>query len=158
MQQQVNRHIFAIKTVKYNSMTGDLYINGKDAWAEWGVSMGDGFLDALDAPLQMKDYIENESRLENGKHIDTANAKVASREITLQFTITGNSEADYREKKKSFQTELQSGKFTVNVPALGNEVFKFVYTGKSISYGLSLSRQFGRFSTKVTEPDPTDRT
>ena len=44
-------------------MTGELYINGKDAWTSWGVSMGDGFLDALDAPLQMKDYIESESRL-----------------------------------------------------------------------------------------------
>lgn len=158
MLLQVNRHIFAIKTVKYNSMTGDLYINGKDAWTTWGVSMGEGFLDALDAPLQMKDYIENESRLENGKHIDTSNAKVASREITLQFTITGNSENDYRIKKKSFQAELQAGKFTVKVPVLGDEVFKLVYTGKSISYGLSLSRRFGRFSTKVTEPDPTDRT
>ena len=120
--------------------------------------MGDGFLDALDAPLSMKDYIENESRLENGKHVDTANAKISSREITLQFTITGNDENDYRTKKKSFQTELQSGKFTVKVPILGNEVFKLVYTGKSISYGLSLSRRFGRFSTKVSEPDPTDRT
>ena len=139
-------------------MIGELYINGKDAWTTWGVSMGDGFLDALDAPLSMKDYIENESRLENGKHVDTANAKISSREITLQFTITGNDENDYRTKKKSFQTELQSGKFTVKVPILGNEVFKFVYTGKSISYGLSLSRRFGRFSTKVSEPDPTDRT
>ena len=139
-------------------MIGELYINGKDAWTTWGVSMGDGFLDALDAPLSMKDYIENESRLENGKHVDTTNAKISSREITLQFTITGNDENDYRTKKKSFQTELQSGKFTVKVPILGNEVFKFVYTGKSISYGLSLSRRFGRFSTKVSEPDPTDRT
>ena len=119
--------------------------------------MGDGFLDALDAPLQMKDYIENESRLENGKHIDTSNAKIASREITLQFTITGSSEADYRAKKKALQQELQSGEFNIKVPALGNDVFNLVYTGKSISYGLSLDRRFGHFSTKVTEPNPADR-
>ena len=25
-------------------MTGDLFINGKDAWSTWGVRMGDGFL------------------------------------------------------------------------------------------------------------------
>ena len=68
-------------------MTGELYINGKDAWVTWGVNMGDGFLDALDAPLQMKDYIEDESRLEHGKRMITANAKVDSREITLGFTI-----------------------------------------------------------------------
>lgn len=139
-------------------MTGELYINGKDAWTTWGVNMGDGFLDVLDAPLQMKEYIESESRLENGKHIDVANAKVASREITLQFTIKGSSETDYRVKKKAFQTELQAGNFTIEVPALGNEIFHLVYTGKSVSYGLSFDRRFGYFSTKVLEPNPADRT
>ena len=42
-------------------MTGDLFINGKDAFSTWGVRMGDGFLDAIDGFNQMKDYIENES-------------------------------------------------------------------------------------------------
>ena len=48
-------------------MTGDLFINGKDAWGTWGVRMGDGFLDAIDGFNEMKDYIEDESRLEHGK-------------------------------------------------------------------------------------------
>lgn len=87
-------------------MTGDLFINRKDAWSTWGVRMGDGFLDAIDGFNQMKDYIEDESRLEHGKRMITDNAKVASREITLQFTIEGNSEGDYRTKKKSFQSGL----------------------------------------------------
>ena len=39
--------------------------------------MGDGFLDAIDGFNQMKDYIEDESRLEHGKRIITENAKVA---------------------------------------------------------------------------------
>ena len=50
-------------------MEGDLLINNKDAWTTWGVNMGAGFLDIIDAPLQMKEYIENESRMEHGKHI-----------------------------------------------------------------------------------------
>lgn len=50
-------------------MTGDLFINGKDAWSTWGVRMGDSFLDAIDGFNQMKDYIEDESRLEHGKRI-----------------------------------------------------------------------------------------
>ena len=36
-------------------MTGDLFINGKDAWSTWGVRMGDSFLDAIDGFNQMKD-------------------------------------------------------------------------------------------------------
>lgn len=138
-------------------MTGELYINGKDAWTTWGVNMGDGFLDALDAPLQMKDYIEDESRLEHGKRMITSNAKVDSREITLGFTIMGASESDYRAKRKAFLSELQAGAFTVNVPKLGADLYKLVYTGRSISYGLSADRTFGHFTMKATEPNPADR-
>ena len=138
-------------------MTGDLFINNKDAWTTWGVNMGSGFLDALDSFLPMKDYIENDSRLEHGKRMITTGAKVDSREVTLEFTITGSSETDYRTKKKAFQQELQAGAFTLKVPALGNEVYHLVYTGKNISYGLSLSRDFGKISAKFTEPNPMDR-
>ena len=139
-------------------MTGELYINGKDAWTVWGVNMGDGFLDAIDAPLPMKEYIENESRLENGKRIITANPKVDSRDITLGFTITGETETDFRQKKKSFEAELMKGGFVVNIPKLGTDVyFRFVYTGKSVSYGLGMDRCFAHFTTKVTEPNPAER-
>lgn len=119
--------------------------------------MGDGFLDAIDGFNQMKDYIENESRLEHGKRIITDNARVDSREITLQFTIEGDSESDYRTKKKAFQTELEKGAVSIKVPVLGSEVYKLVYLGKSISYGLSLDRCFGKVSSKFEEPNPTER-
>lgn len=138
-------------------MTGDLFINGNDAWGSWGVRMGDGFLDAIDGFNEMKDYIEDESRLEHGKRVITDNAKVDSREITLQFTIEGNSENDYRSKKKAFQTELEKGAVNIKVPVLGNEVYKLVYLGKSVSYGLSLDRCFGKVSSKFEEPNPMDR-
>lgn len=138
-------------------MTGDLTINNKDAWTTWGVRMGDGFLDTIDGFNEMKDYIENESRLKHGKRVITDNAKVDSREIILQFTIEGSSESDYRTKKKAFQTELEKGTVNIKIPSLGSEVYKLVYLGKSISYGLSLDRCFGRVSSKFCEPNPTDR-
>lgn len=138
-------------------MTGDLFINGKDAFSTWGVRMGDSFLDAIDGFNEMKDYIENESRLEHGKRVITDNAKVDSREITLQFTIEGSSESDYRSKKKAFQTELEKGAVNIKVPVLGNEVHKLIYLGKSVSYGLSLDRCFGKISSKFEEPNPMDR-
>ena len=138
-------------------MTADLIINRKDALETWGVRMGDGFLDAIDGFNEMKDYIENESRLEHGKRMITDNAKVASREITLLFTIEGSSEGDYRSKKKAFQTELEKGAVNIKVPALGDEVYKLVYLGKSISYGLSSDRCFCKISSKFCEPNPMDR-
>lgn len=138
-------------------MSGDLIINGKDAWTTWGVCMGDGFLDAIDGFNEMKDYIEDESRLEHGKRIITDNAKVASREITLQFTIEGSSENDYRTKKKAFQTELERGAVNIKIPALGTELYRLVYLGKNVSYGLSLDRCFGKVSSKFEEPNPANR-
>lgn len=138
-------------------MTEELFINEKDAWTTWGVNMSDGFLDSLDAPLPMKEYAQDESRLEDGVRIDVSNPKVDSREITLGFTITGTSESDYRAKKQAFQAELQKGSFTIRVPVLGEQKYKMIYTGRSISYGLSLDRCFGRFTAKFIEPNPTDR-
>lgn len=138
-------------------MSGDLIINGKDAWTTWGVCMGDGFLDAIDGFNEMKDYIEDESRLEHGKRIITDNAKVSSREITLQFTIEGSSENDYRTKKKAFQAELERGTVNIKIPALGTELYRLVYLGKNVSYGLSLDRCFGKVSSKFCEPNPMDR-
>lgn len=138
-------------------MNGDLIINNKDAWSTWGVCMGDGFLDTIDSFNEMKDYIENESRLEHGKRVITDNAKVASREITLQFTIEGSSQSDYRTKKKDFQAELEKGSVNIKIPALGTDVYKLVYLGKNVSYGLSLDRCFGKVSSKFCEPNPANR-
>lgn len=138
-------------------MTGDLFINGKDAFDTWGVRMGEGFLDAIDGFNEMKDYIENESRMEHGKRMITDNARIASREIALQFTIEGSSESDYRAKKKAFQSEMEKGAVIIKVPTLGNEVYRLVYLGKSLSYGMNLDRCFGKVSSKFCEPNPTDR-
>lgn len=138
-------------------MTGDLLINGKDAFDTWGVRMGEGFLDAIDGFNEMKDYIENESRMEHGKRMITDNARIASREIALQFTIEGSSESDYRAKKKAFQSEMEKGTVIIKVPTLGNEVYRLVYLGKSLSYGMNLDRCFGKVSSKFCEPNPTDR-
>lgn len=138
-------------------MKGELLINGKDAWTTWGVCMGEGFLDSIDAPVPMKDYIENESRLEHGKRIITENAKVDSRNFTLEFTIMGSTESDYRAKKKAFESELYKGPITVQIPKLNSEVYRLVYLGKSISYGLSLNRCFGKFSAEFEEPNPANR-
>lgn len=135
----------------------DLLINGKDAFLEWGIRMGDGFLDAIDAPLPMKEYVENESALEHGKRVLTTNAKIDSRELTLVFTIEGDSESDYRGKKKAFEAELYKGNVNISIPVLGIDVYKLIYKGKSISYGLSLDRTFGKISSKFEEPNPADR-
>ena len=74
----------------------DLLINGRDAFQVWGVRMGDNFLNSLGTPVPMKEFIENKSRLEHGKQIITIAPKLDEREISLAFTIEGNSPSDYQ--------------------------------------------------------------
>lgn len=135
----------------------DLLINGKDALSEWGVRMGNGFIDALDAPLTLKEYVENESRLEHGKRVVVGQPKLAARVVTLPFTIEGKSVSDYQAKKKSFELELYKGSITVQIPANSSNLFKLLYQGNCTSYGQNKERNFGKFSAKFEEIDPSDR-
>jgi hypothetical protein len=51
-------------------MEGEFYINDKDAYTTWGISMDTSSLSALMTPPPMKEFIENKSRLENGKRVN----------------------------------------------------------------------------------------
>ena len=140
-------------------MKGELYINGKDAWETWGVNMGEGFLDAIGGFAPMKEYIENDSRMEHGKRViisDKLN-KVASRDLTLHFTIKGEDEGDFRAKRTAFEAELIKGGARITVPVLGAQIYKLIYLGKNVSYAMNRARTFCTISAKFEEPNPMDR-
>ena len=90
-------------------MLGDLYINSQDAWGQWKVAMGDNFIENLLVPAGNKEFIENESRLENGKRVITTNPKVASRDVTLTFNIHGDTTTEYLTNYAAFVAVLQAG-------------------------------------------------
>lgn len=139
-------------------MKNELIINNKDAYATWGVRMGDNFLDVLGASSPMKEFIENKSRLEHGKRVIINDPKIDEREITLSFTIEGSSQSDYQSKKKAFFDELYKGMVDIQVPANSSEVYYLIYTGKSVTYAQSIDRTFGKVSMKFSEPNPVNRT
>lgn len=136
----------------------DLLINTQDAYTTWGVRMGEGFLDVLGASSSMKEFIENKSRLEHGKRVIINDPKIDEREITLSFTIEGNSQSDYQAKKKAFFEELYKGVVDIQVPANSNEIYHLIYLGKSVAYAQSLDQTFGKISAKFNEPNPANRT
>ena len=137
-------------------MLGDLYINSQDAWSTWKVAMGDGFIENLLLPAGTKDFIENESRLENGKRVIYNDPKVASREVTLTFNIHGDTTSEYLANYKAFVSALQAGKVTVRVPAVGM-TFTLVYK-KSTSFNIGRARVDSSLAVTFEEPDPTART
>ena len=136
----------------------ELSINNKNAYTTWGVRMGDKFLDTIGASSPMKEFIENKSRLEHGKRVIVNNPKLDERDITLSFTIEGNSQSDYQAKKKAFFDELYKGTVDIQVPANSSEIYHLIYLGKSITYAQSLDRTFGKISMKFNEPNPANRT
>ena len=133
----------------------DLLINTQDAYTTWGVRMGEGFLDVLGASSPMKEFIENKSRLEHGKRVIINDPKIDEREITLSFTIEGNSQSDYQAKNKAFFEELYKGVVDIQVPANSNEIYHLIYLGKSVAYAQSLDHTFGKISAKFNEPNPS---
>lgn len=135
----------------------ELLINGRDAYATWGVRMGDGFLDVLGASSQMKAYIENDSRLEHGKRVVAVSPKVDSREVTLSFTIQGESRDGFTAKKDAFYSELYKGVLDISVPGDSPKVYHLLYTGKSITYAQSRDRKFAKLSARFEEPNPMNR-
>ena len=74
-------------------MERNAFINGRNIWSTWGAELMDGALEAILTPPPVKDYIENDSRLEHGIQITSSPeiCKMDSRELTLPFFITGNS-------------------------------------------------------------------
>ncbi len=136
----------------------ELLINGKDALAVYGARMGDKFLSALDMPAPMKEYVENPSRLEDGKRVNTSVARVDARQVTLEFTLLGDTPADLDGKRRAFLEMLYAGRVDIKVPEYSADTFKLVYKSCTSPYGLSRNRRFYRISVKFEEPNPRDRT
>lgn len=63
-------------------MENDLIINGKDAYKTWKVCMGSKFLDNLETPPPLKDYITSGSRTENGQRV-IVSPRIDSRDVSF---------------------------------------------------------------------------
>lgn len=137
-------------------MERNAFINNKNIWETWGAELMDGSMEALLTPAPLKDYIQNESRLEHGTRIISTpeSCKMAEREISIPVLITGTGKSDYLSKYASFVNELISGKIALKVPALG-KVYNLYYLscGKYGSYGECR----GKLMVKLKEPNPADR-
>lgn len=133
-------------------MTGELYINGTDAFS-YGVSMGGGFIDTLKATLAFKDDIENNSAIEHGKRV-VLTPYIDSRDVSLTFTVIGRNRADFEANEKTFLDILYSRKLTIKIKD-NPEYYRLIYTGKSTSYAHASTSC--KITAKFTEINPKDR-
>ncbi len=135
----------------------ELIINGKDAYTEWGVRMGDGFLDTLNGYYPLKEYITNNDRTQDGVQYFSA-PKVNERNLTLNFTIEGSDKGDFTVKNRAFAEMMRKGDVTIQVPADSPDVYHLKYTGKSCTFARNTERTFAKIGLAFVEPNPKNRT
>lgn len=138
-------------------MRGELLINGKDAYLEWGVSMGDKFLDALGDIAGLKDYVTNNNRLKDGVEYASMTPKTDERSVTLTFTIEGRNTAEFQNRKHKFYEEMYKGDVALKVPRNGNETYRFKYKASTGAYAQTLDMTFCKIGVKFQEPNVRNR-
>ena len=136
-------------------MKGELYINGKDAYDTWGISMTDTSLSSLMTPAPNKEYIENSSRLEHGKRVITDNAKVDERSLSLEIHLIAPTRDLFFERYLSFCEELKKGALEIKTSYQVDVVYRMIY--KSCSQFSQFMQGIGKFTLKLEEPNPEDR-
>lgn len=138
-------------------MTGELIINGKDAYTEWGVSMGDKFLDALGEIAGLKDYITNNNRLEDGVDYVKFIPPTDERTVVLTFSIEGRNSSDFAQNRRKFYEELYKGDISIFVPLNGDEVYHLKYKNSTGTYAQNVERTFCKLGVKFQEPNVRKR-
>lgn len=136
-------------------MKGKLYINGKDAYTEWGVFLLDTGVSALMTPPSAKDAVSNSSRLQDGSRTYTGNPRVAERSVSIPFGMTATTADKFLANYAAFCEELAAGTLTLRTSYQPDTHYRFIYDSctQFSQYQMGLAK----FTLKLTEPDPTNR-
>lgn len=135
-------------------MKGELFINGKDAYVEWGLSLSDTALSALLTPAGMKDPIENKSRALNGKKIISI-PRQDERNLSLEVHFCAKTKDVFWQRYKSFCDELAKEVLEIKISLLPDVVFRTTYV--NCTQFSQFMQGIAKFTLRLNEPDPTDR-
>lgn len=134
---------------------GELEINLYDAYTKWGLSLEDGALDALMTIPPAKEYITNESRLENGTRISSPSPNVGQRDITIEVHMRASSTSDFLTHLDDFMSVLRQGQVNIRTRRQRTTCYKCKYV--SCPQFNQIDRRIAKFTLKLVEPNPTDR-
>ncbi len=138
-------------------MTGELYINGQDAWTTWGIMMDDTSLSALMTPPAIKDFPKNSSRLESGSRYITNNPKFKERDVTLSLQFYAETRAQFLTNYNAFcDNVLATGKISIFTKYQSGVTYFFIYN--SCTQYRQFMFKIAKFSLRLTEYDPSNRT
>ncbi len=135
---------------------GKLKINGKDAYATWGIWMDDTALSTLMTPAPCKEFISNKYRSKDGKSVIKHNPRLDEREITIGFYMTAKDKDTFLYNYARFcEDVLATGEVTIHTSFQSDVWYRCVYL--SCTQFSQYARELAKFSLKLNEPDPSDR-
>lgn len=136
-------------------MTGEWFINNKDAYTNWKATLIEGSYANLLVPAPPKEPVENSSFTTPGVTIIPSTV-VDERTVQLIIDIACTSRADFLSKYSSLVSELNSGIVAIKVTALKTIYNMCVVSYMNLSAGTGLKS--GKLTVRMREPDPTNRT
>ena len=133
-------------------MTGELFVNGKDAWDIWGVSMCVGCLETLLTPVPLYGGIGSESTPRSEKELFP---KYGERDLFLDIRIDGETREEYLQNYADFTSELQKGLLVFHAPAI-KSTYKLIYN-RAPKFISNVGETFSEATFRFNEPDTSDR-
>ena len=83
----------------------------------------------LMTPAPLKSFLENKDRSKDGTDVLISNPRQDEKEVTLNFIITGSSQAEYISRYNAFLSELYTGQVSLFVEDL-NQTFRLLYSSE----------------------------
>lgn len=135
---------------------GEVFINGLDAFGNWGISFTDKSLSTLMEPEPLKDAIENKDTTRDGKQIrKEAQPKVDERDLTLAVQLYARNRGELFSRLKAFKTELKKRRIVIRTKYERGVYYRCDY--QSCTQYTSFHRGMATFSLKLNEPNPNNR-
>lgn len=136
-------------------MTGELTINGKDAFTTWGIFLTDEAISAILTPPPLKEPITNSSRLQNGEQLVTSSLKVDARDLTITLNLSASNKEDFFTKYLSFCEELKKGILVFKISYQPSVAYTFLYRNcqQFSQYRLGAAK----FLLRLSELNPVNR-
>ncbi len=137
-------------------LKGQLLINGKDAYTEYGIFMDDTALSTLMTPAPNKEFISVKYRSQNGKRVIKHSPCLDERDITLSLNMTAKDTETFLSNYAKFCNEvLATGEVTIHTIFQKDVWYRCIYL--SCTQFSEFMRELAKFTLKLNEPDPSDR-
>lgn len=134
-----------------------LFINGKDAFTEYGIILANNSLSTLMTPPSLKEWVTNEVYSENGtRYLKSNPPKVDKRDLTVIFQLVAQTEEQFHSRYEKFCNEvLSTGVVNIRTKWQPNIEYKCIY--ENCSQFTQFLLGIATFGLKLVEPNPTDR-